>query len=116
VSGYAISLDQVGCEARKIPAEGVVFFLDFSLYRTNREFESLKPFFKASDFIVQLGESARQGNLIKEKDNPDCNPCCEEILKVLHTRSQAMRDCLFKSRDSIAEVNKLTSYRKRSRR
>jgi Family of unknown function (DUF5670) len=32
-----ISLDQVGCEARKIPAEGAVFFLDFSLYRTNRE-------------------------------------------------------------------------------
>lgn len=32
-----ISLDQVGCEARKIPAEGDVFFLDFYLYRTNRE-------------------------------------------------------------------------------
>src|SRR6266436_7423486 len=29
-----ISLDQVGCESRKIPAEGVVFFLDFSFYRT----------------------------------------------------------------------------------
>ena len=28
------SLDQVGCEARKIPAEGDVFFLDFYLYRT----------------------------------------------------------------------------------
>jgi hypothetical protein len=28
--------DQVGCEARKIPAEGDVFFLDFSFYRTNR--------------------------------------------------------------------------------
>jgi hypothetical protein len=24
----------VGCEARKAPAEGDVFFLDFSLYRT----------------------------------------------------------------------------------
>jgi hypothetical protein len=24
----------VGCEARKLPAEGVVFFLDFYLYRT----------------------------------------------------------------------------------
>jgi hypothetical protein len=24
----------VGCEARKIPAGGEVFFLDFSLYRT----------------------------------------------------------------------------------
>ena len=32
-----ISLDQVGCEARKIPAEGDVFFLDFYLYRTNRD-------------------------------------------------------------------------------
>jgi hypothetical protein len=29
-----LSLDQVGCEARKIPAEGEVFFLDFYLYRT----------------------------------------------------------------------------------
>ena len=32
ISGEQISLDQVGCEARKIPAEGNVFFLDFSLY------------------------------------------------------------------------------------
>src|SRR5258708_36403563 len=32
-----ISLDQVGCEARKIPAGGDVFLLDFSLYRTNQE-------------------------------------------------------------------------------
>jgi len=31
-----ISLDQVGCEARKIPAEGGVFFLDFDPYRTYR--------------------------------------------------------------------------------
>ena len=29
-----ISLDQAGCEARKTPAEGDVFFLDFYLYRT----------------------------------------------------------------------------------
>jgi hypothetical protein len=27
----------VGCEARKIPAEGDVFFLDFYLYRTYRD-------------------------------------------------------------------------------
>ena len=26
-----------GCEAKKIPAEGDVFFLDFYLYRTNQE-------------------------------------------------------------------------------
>ncbi|MGA8983602.1 MAG: hypothetical protein WB470_13075, partial [Candidatus Acidiferrales bacterium] len=32
-----ISLYQVGCEARKIPAEGDVFFLDFYLYRTYQE-------------------------------------------------------------------------------
>src|ERR1700678_2556315 len=34
-----LSLDQVGCEARKIPAEGEVFFLDFYLYRTYQEFK-----------------------------------------------------------------------------
>jgi len=32
-----ILLHPVGCEARKIPAEGDVFFLDFYLYRTYRE-------------------------------------------------------------------------------
>jgi hypothetical protein len=32
-----ISLDQVGWEARKTPAAGEVFFLDFPLYRTSRE-------------------------------------------------------------------------------
>src|SRR5258708_4561410 len=37
-----ISLDQVGCEARKIPAEGDVFFLDFYLYRTYRDL-TLRP-------------------------------------------------------------------------
>jgi hypothetical protein len=36
-----ISLNQVGCEARKIPAEGDVFFLDFYLYRTYRELPPL---------------------------------------------------------------------------
>jgi|SRR5271165_500313 len=30
-----ILLNQVGCEARKIPAEGKVFFLDFYLYRAS---------------------------------------------------------------------------------
>ena len=30
-----ILLNQVGCEARKIPANGGVFFLDFYLYRTS---------------------------------------------------------------------------------
>jgi hypothetical protein len=28
----------MGCEARKIPADAGVFFLDFSLYRTYQEF------------------------------------------------------------------------------
>ena len=32
-----ISLDQVGCEAEQIPAEGDVFFLDFSFYRTYQD-------------------------------------------------------------------------------
>ena len=32
-----ILLNRVGCEARKIPASGEVFFLDFSLYRTYQE-------------------------------------------------------------------------------
>jgi hypothetical protein len=43
-----ISLDQGGCEARKIPAEGRVFSLDFSLYRTSQEriYFHLKPRFK----------------------------------------------------------------------
>jgi hypothetical protein len=31
----------VGWEARKIPAEGDVFFLDFPLYRTSRELDKL---------------------------------------------------------------------------
>ena len=35
-----ISLEQVGCEARKIPAEGDVFFLDFILYRTYQDLGS----------------------------------------------------------------------------
>src|SRR5277367_4185527 len=37
-----ISLDQVGCEARKSPAEADVFFLDFSFYRTNQDFEGIE--------------------------------------------------------------------------
>jgi hypothetical protein len=32
-------LKQTGCEARKIPAGGDVFLLDFSFYRTNRELQ-----------------------------------------------------------------------------
>src|SRR5260221_3168354 len=31
-----ILLNYVGCEARKLPAGGEVFFLDFSFYRANR--------------------------------------------------------------------------------
>jgi len=36
-----ILLIQGGCEARKIPARGGVFFLDFLLCRTNRELHPL---------------------------------------------------------------------------
>src|SRR5258708_13559661 len=32
-----ILLNYVGCEARKLPAGGEVFFLDFSFYRANRK-------------------------------------------------------------------------------
>ena len=32
-----ILLHQVGCEARKIPADAEVFFLDFPFYRTYRD-------------------------------------------------------------------------------
>jgi hypothetical protein len=38
--GPMISLDHVGWEARKTPAAGYVFFLDFPLYRTFRELAS----------------------------------------------------------------------------
>ena len=37
-----ILLNQVGCEARKIPAVAGVFFLDFSLYRTYQELTELE--------------------------------------------------------------------------
>jgi hypothetical protein len=36
-SSAQIQLNKVGCEARKIPADAEVFFLDFPLYRTNRD-------------------------------------------------------------------------------
>src|SRR6202030_932244 len=36
-SSEQISLDPVGWEARKTPAEGDVFFLDFYLYRTSQD-------------------------------------------------------------------------------
>jgi hypothetical protein len=35
-------LDQLGCEARKFPAAGEVFSLDFYLYRTYRELTYLE--------------------------------------------------------------------------
>ncbi len=35
-------LIQVGCEARKTPAVAVVFLLDFSFYRTNRDFRAVR--------------------------------------------------------------------------
>src|ERR1700677_3424377 len=41
-----LSLDQVGCEARKIPAEGEVFFLDFYLYRTYRNLALFRSDFR----------------------------------------------------------------------
>ena len=44
-----ISLDQVGWEARKTPAAGEVFFLDFPLYRTSQDNTP-------SDFIQESGQ------------------------------------------------------------
>jgi hypothetical protein len=44
------SLDRVGCEARKTPAEGDVFFLDFFLYRTNQDLSAwFDDEFRAAD-------------------------------------------------------------------
>jgi hypothetical protein len=40
-SSEQISLDDVGWEARKTPAAGDVFFLDFPLYRTYQELAQL---------------------------------------------------------------------------
>src|SRR5580704_8313033 len=57
-----ISLDQGGCEARKIPAEGGVFFLDFSLYRTSQDMgygvDQMGP--RCSDSAFQLAKTEHQ--------------------------------------------------------
>src|SRR5271169_6068471 len=45
-----ISLDQGGCEARTIPAEGGAFFLDFSLYRTYRDFALFVTSCRSGDY------------------------------------------------------------------
>jgi hypothetical protein len=52
----------VGCEARKIPAEGEVFFLDFFLYRTYRALTLpilLRDNALDHRALVRLGRSAR---------------------------------------------------------
>jgi hypothetical protein len=36
-----ILLNQVGCEARKFPVEGDVFFLDFDFYRTHQDLAAI---------------------------------------------------------------------------
>ena len=46
-----ISLDEVGCEARKIPADAEVFFLDFYLYRTYQDFGSLS---KGRNYVLVI--------------------------------------------------------------
>jgi hypothetical protein len=38
-----VLLNEVGCEARKTPAVGDVFFLDFYLYRTYQDIPGLLP-------------------------------------------------------------------------
>ena len=42
--GQNIPLNYAGCEGRKIPAAGEVFFLDFPFYRTNQEFTSIRGY------------------------------------------------------------------------
>jgi hypothetical protein len=50
----------VGCEARKIPADGEVFFLDFTFYRTSQ------------DLVVILSESSEEAKqLYKPPQNYD---------------------------------------------
>src|ERR1700730_13693568 len=52
-----ISLDHLGWEARKTPADGDVFFLDFPLYRTSQELAHfLSP-------TVRLGTNVRMSVL-----------------------------------------------------
>jgi Protein of unknown function len=48
----------VGCETRKIPAEGDVFFLDFAFYRT---YQDLRAIFRGNDIgdgLVNITDSS----------------------------------------------------------
>src|SRR5258708_24608208 len=62
-----ILLNYVGCEARKLPAGGEVFFLDFSFYRANRTFDV--PGLYLSGFRVYQALA-----------QPDANPCTDGYL------------------------------------
>jgi hypothetical protein len=50
-----ISLDHLGWEARKTPAAGYVFFLDFPLYRTFRDLASLDNPYRIGRSLCILG-------------------------------------------------------------
>jgi hypothetical protein len=68
-----ILLNQAGCEARKIPANGGVFFLDFYLYRT---LPSVPHRRSDSDFWA-----ARQGSsrfLLRSPDETMGSICCRD--------------------------------------
>ena len=54
-----ILLNDVGCESRKIPAAGEVFFLDFPFYRTYQElsFESPRNDWAGHKLTTGLEES-----------------------------------------------------------
>ena len=80
-----ILLNHVGCEARKIPAVGEVFFLDFSLYRTYQDLRdvSLKletdgdiptPFFLWLLYLVKHGWVRSSVARLEETQGPsiDC--------------------------------------------
>ena len=75
------SLDQVGCEARKIPAVGEVFFLDFSLYRTNQALAAAK----ADKFMaVARSDGHTNGSLVLEPSDVKGGPAGERSAETIH--------------------------------
>src|SRR5215469_13760430 len=68
-----ILLKQVGCESRKIPAPGQVFFLDFPIYRTN---QALLPSCGDSGIALWRQDSINSEWLHWEKVLP---PSCSSV-------------------------------------
>ena len=61
----------MGCEARKSPADAIVFFLDFSLWRTSQD----SAFAPQSDFVHNLDYFSSRINGVKVI--PTSNPSGE---------------------------------------